>query len=339
MKKGTKAALAAVICASAALSFVACGGEEKKFSVYCPDGAPALALANGLSAQDGQFEYHVIAPAAVQAQVTGQNPAADFCVLPLNLASNLLGTGSVYRMLGTVTHGNLYFLTTGENPVLTAENLKTTLVGKTVGAVQLANVPGLTLQAVLKQYGVPYGTIESVQAEKAQDRVNLVQMGQDATNVTPTSGCDYYLCPEPAVTAKIKGTASTPKPFKLAGNLQTLYGGEEGYPQAVLVAKKSVIASEKDAVNKLVSAFEQNAEYLASADTATVLSLLAGVRTEGLAPAFTANNLNADVIANCSVRYAAAKDCKEKVNSFLDKLIAVNPNSAKAVSEEFYYLG
>lgn len=344
MKKGLKIAMTATVCAAALFAAVGCGdddrsrAEEPVFSVYCPDGAPALSLLNGLSKEDGHFDYRVISSATVQAQVTGGDPAADFCVLPLNLASKLLGTGSVYQMLGTVTHGNLYFLTTGDNALLTSENLET-LKGKTVGAVQLTNVPGLTLQATLAQYGIPYQTIASLQAEKAADKVNLLQMGADASNVTPVFGCDYYLCPEPAVTAKIKGTANSQKPFKIAGDLQELYGGEDGYPQAVLVAKKSIVKEDKAYADKLISYFQGNDEYLASADTATVLTLLGKARTDGLAPAFNQNNLSAEVIANCSVRYTAAKDCKTAVNGFLAKLIAVNPNAASAVSDDFFYLG
>lgn len=331
----------AAVCAAAVMSvaaFAACKEEGDKYTVYCPDGAPALSLLSGLSAGDDKFEYHVIASATVQAQVTGETPNADFCVLPLNLASSLLGTGSAYQMLGTVTNGNLFFLTTGDNALLTSDNLSS-LVGKTVGAVQLTNVPGLTLQVVLKQNDIPYQTIESLQAEKAEDKVNLLQMGTDASNVTPSFGCDYYLCPEPAVSAKIKGTASAPKPFKLAGDLQKLYGGEEGYPQAVLVTKKSIIQNDKKSVEKLVSYFKGNAEYLAGAEIATILSLLDSARTAGLAPAFNENTLNATVIQNCSVRYTEAKDCKIAVNAFIEQLIAVNANAAKTVSDDFYYLG
>lgn len=345
MKKAFKIAMAAAVCVAAVCAAAGCGKDDRSkqkvpvYSVYCPDGAPALSLLNGLNENDSKrFDYHIISSATVQAQVTGEKPAADFCVLPLNLASKLLGSGENYQMLGTVTHGNLYFLTTGENAALTQDSLSS-LVGKTVGAVQLTNVPGLTLQAVLTQYNVPYQTIENLQADKAADKVNLLQMGTDATNVTPAFGCDYYLCPEPAVTAKIKGTASLPKPFRLAGDLQTLYGGEAGYPQAVLVGKKSILTEDKGSAEKLVSYFKGNAEYLASVDTATALSLLASVRENGLAPAFNENNLNATVIFNCSVRYVEAKDCKESVNVFLNKISAVNANAVGSLADAFFYLG
>ncbi len=350
MKKTLATFCGLAICSAAVLGAAAC--EKKKdpvtnpetasYTVYAPDGAPALALVNAIAntstaalsaAPKSNFTYHVVDSSLITTYVTGENPAADFCILPVNVASKLLGTGETYQMLGTVTNGNLYFLTTGDNAALTSENLSA-LSGKTVGVVQLQNVPGLTLQAVLNQYEVSYQIIESPEAEKAADKVNLLAV--EATNVTPAYGCDYYLCPEPAATTKINGTASSKKPFKMAGDLQKLYGGDEGYPQAVLVAKKTVKAA---AIAELTAYVEAGKEYLASVTPETVLELLAKVRTEGLAPSFNAKNLNKTVIDNCAVWFTRAKDCKEKVNAYLDKVIAVNANAAKKVSDAFYYAG
>lgn len=282
---------------------------------------------------DRTFEYHVVDSKTIVGMVTGENPAADYCILPLNAASKVLGAGSAYQMLGTVTHGNLYFISTASEP-LTVQNLSS-LKGKTIGVVQLKNVPGLTLQVVLNKHEIGYQIIDSVQAPKDTDKVNLVAM--DAENITPASGCDYYLCPEPAATAKINGTADKPVSFRSAGDLQELYGGENGYPQAVLVAKKGLAGD--SVTGQLVSYLQANAQYLLTAQTADILSLLASVRTEGLAPAFNANNLSSDVVAHCSVRYVPSDDCKEEVNAFLGELIGVDPSSAKSVSEEFYYTG
>lgn len=337
MKKLFAVTFAAAVCAAAAIGGVGCGNAPSgKYTVYAPDGAPALSLCNGISKEGDTFEYRVIDASTVQAQVTGKRPVADFCVLPVNLASKLLGNGETYQMLGTVTNGNLYFLTTGDNPVLTAENLKTALVGKTLGSVQLTNVPGLTLQAVLKDYGIPYTVIENVNSEKSETLVNVLNLGADAANV-PGLPCDYYLCPEPAVSAKIKATANGGNPLKLAGDLQALYGGTEGYPQAVLVAKKSVLESDKQAAETLISYFEGSAAYLASAAPADLVALLDGKREAGLAPSFNEKNLTAEVVARCSVRFTPAKDCKTRVNDFLAKLKAVNPNAASEVADEFYY--
>lgn len=337
MKKFLATALALTIGAAACV-FTACAGEndDGTYTVYAPDGAPALALANAVNEDDDRYDFRIVASNAITAQVQGEEPAADFCILPVNVAAKLLGKGETYQMLGTVTNGNMYLLTTGGNPEITTDNLST-LVGKTVGVVQLNNVPGLTFQAVLSRNDIDYQILGN-DVEAASDKVNL-QAFADASTVTPASGCDYYLCPEPAATGKINGTASSANPFKLAGSLQTLYDGENGYPQAVLVAKTSVIEEAKSVVDTFITYMEGSADFLASASAADVVALLEDCYTEGMTPSLNANNLNATVIANCSVYFTAAQDCKSRVNAFLAELIDLNAEFTSAVSDSFYYAG
>ncbi len=320
----------AAICGALVFGTVACGNPSDAYTIYAPDGAPALALANAIShTDDKSFDYHIVDSKVIQAQVTGENPKADFCILPINLASKLLGNGETYQMLGTVTNGNLYFLSTNAETEITRENINTVLIGKTVGVVQLSNVPGLTLQAVLSEYQIPYQIIDGVQADKDLNGVNLAAV--DAGNVTPVFGCDYYLCPEPAASTKAANTS-----LVFAGNLQELYG-EFGYPQAVLVAKKSVIESDRNSVEKFISYMQESKTYLESVNTQTLLFLLDGKRTQGLTPSFNADNLNAEVIANCSVRFTPSQKAKTEADAFLEKLIQINANSASRVSQSFYY--
>ncbi len=338
MKKAISVVLGTLLCATFAFGVTACGKKGDGYSVYAPDGAPALALVNAMRQNDEDFDYHVVDASTIGSTVSWQDEkkAADFCILPVNAAAKMLGNAQNYQMLGTVTNGNFYFLTTGENPALTLENLSS-LVGKTVGVLQLNNVPGLTLQTVLLREEIPYaimGNDGAIDGEK----VNLKPFNNGA-DVSPAAGCDYYMLPEPAHSAKIKGTATSPKPFKTAGSLQTLYGGEEGYPQAVAVVKKSIIAQDKSAVTKFLSYLEGSATYLAAPDTAEILTLLAKYRTADLTPAFTQANLTAEVIANCSVQFTASVNCKAKVNVFLSELIAVNPQVTSTVSDGFYYEG
>ena len=349
MKKVITTIAATALCVATAFSLTACntqqpsGGDDQptKYSVYAPDGAPALALTNLIAGHDTSlaegydFDVHVVDANTILTYVTGENPTADFCILPVNEASLKLGSGETYQMLGTVTNGNLYFLTTGENGPLAKENFATALIGKKVGVVQLARVPGLTLQATLADYEIPYQVLASAQEDGAEDKVNLIAFTPD--NVTPAGGCDYYLCPEPAASTKIKGTSSTAKPFVLAGDLQELYG-EGGYPQAVMVAKKSVIEQHAQAVGEVIEYLTASAAYLADAEPATLIDLLANKRTEGLAPSFNANNLTKEVVAHCSVGFTPSVTCKDTVNAFLTKLIAVNETAAKSVSDAFYYM-
>ena len=348
MKKLFMGTMALAMSAATLVAFAACTPENDDtgddgapdppvYTVYAPDGAPALALANAIDKTEETFEYHIVASSTIAAQVTGDMPAADFCVLPVNAAANLLGTGETYQMLGTVTNGNMYFLTTGDNVPVTKERLSS-LTGKTVGVVQLSNVPGLTFQAALKAAGVSYQTLTS-ETQPASDKVNLKPIQDASSGVTPAGGCDYYLCPEPAASAKVKGTASSPDPLKPAGSLQELYGDGTGYPQAVLVAKTSVIGHSYGAAmaEDMIGYMEGSAQFLANTPAADVVALLDGKYTEGMTPSLNANNLTDEVIANCSVRFTAAQECKARVNAFLAELIEISPEFTSAVSDAFYY--
>ena len=102
--------------------------------------------------------YNVVPSSNIQAYVTGEDPAADICILPLNAASKLLGDGSTYQMLGTVTNGNLYILSK-DGASVTTENIREELNGKTIGVIQLNNVPGLTLKIILEKYDIDYEVI------------------------------------------------------------------------------------------------------------------------------------------------------------------------------------
>ncbi len=129
-----------------------------KISVYAPNGAPALGLAKLMSTDEtvncAEIEYKVVNPTTIQTFVTGASPKADICVLPVSLAVKLLGSGEKYTMLGTLTHGNLFIVSNGGEQI-TKQNISS-LRGKTVGVVNLAQVPGLTLKTILKDNGIDF---------------------------------------------------------------------------------------------------------------------------------------------------------------------------------------
>ena len=128
---------------------------SKKVSIYAPDGAPALGLAKMMAENVIEnVSYEIVNANTVQALVAGANPKADICVLPVNAAVKILGNGNAYKLIGTLTHGNLYIVSENEGQI-TAENLSV-LKGKTVGVVNLASVPGLTFKLILKNNGIEY---------------------------------------------------------------------------------------------------------------------------------------------------------------------------------------
>ncbi len=131
-----------------------------KVNVYAPDGAPALGIANLLSENKSfggaEFEYNVVDAQTIQSYVanTDENKNADICVLPVNIAVKLLGKGDRYKLLGTLTHGNLFMLSNNGQEI-TQSNLHM-LKGKKVGIVNIAQVPGLTFKSILKNNDIAY---------------------------------------------------------------------------------------------------------------------------------------------------------------------------------------
>lgn len=135
-------------------------GNKTTVSVYMPDGAPALSMAKMMCADvslSKPLDFHVVAANAINSTVTNNDEAqnADLCVLPVNAAAKLLGNGTKYKLLGTVTHGNLFLISSDGTPV-TASNIARKLDGKKVGVVNLAAVPGLTFKMILEKYNLPY---------------------------------------------------------------------------------------------------------------------------------------------------------------------------------------
>ncbi len=130
---------------------------SKQYKVFMPDGAPALSLAqlmkNDTDVYNGAtFNYTVVAADTIGA--IAKSGEADICILPSNAASKLLGNGQTYQMLGAVTNGNLFLLSKNQTKI-NSLNINS-LRGKTVGVVNLANVPGLVFKAVLNDNNVKY---------------------------------------------------------------------------------------------------------------------------------------------------------------------------------------
>lgn len=127
-------------------------------SLYCPDGAPALSVARLINDETivSNLQINAVVASTINTKVAGQNPVADFCILPVNLAVKLLGNANAYQMLGVVTNGNLFILKKEDGENVTKKNAKEVLNNKKIGVINLANVPGLTLKVILNDLGVEY---------------------------------------------------------------------------------------------------------------------------------------------------------------------------------------
>ena len=309
---------------------VGCKGNKEEITVYMPDGAPALALAQ-LMAEDKEDDgvtYNVVPASMIASKVTSEDNAknADLCVMPVTAASKLLGKGEKYLMLGTVTHGNLYLV--AKEGEYNAKNLSS-LIGKTVGVLQINEVPGLTFKATLNKHQIPWQEVTN-DGGRVADKVNLLAIaGPDAVG---TVEADCFMIAEPAATAQAK------KGYKIVGSLQTLYGGENGYPQAVLVAKKDFVEKNEKWTKEFTAKVEGAATWLTTASGEEIVAAVsAHMEDKQTATSLKAPLLSSAVVSRCGIYFTYASACKNEVNDFLTAMMAVNSKAAAMPATSFYW--
>ena len=331
MKSCVKMLAAALAAAVTALSFSACTkpSDEDAVSVYMPDGAPALALAQLMaesSEWDRNVEYNVVDANTIQTYVTGEMQA-DICVLPVNAAAKAAGDGSSYTMLGVVTHGNLYMLSSEYSEQITNENL-TSLVGKTVGCIQLGNFVGAVFKTILDNAQIEYAVISDA-GQASADKVNLMNIADPAKEIVPGALFDYMIAAEPVITAK---TASGQ--LSVVGNLQSLYG-ENGYPQAVMIAKNSLIEDNPQFIASFIEGVKDSAEWLLSPE-ALPADIAAAVNSHGGANSLTEKNLTKDTLVRCAVSFEPAAEARRSVLDFITSFNRVT-GSSLTLADKFFY--
>lgn len=163
-----------------------------------------------------------------------------------------------------------------------------------------------------------------------EDKVNLIAIsGPDAVGVLDA---EYFLLGEPAATAQSK------KGYSIVGDLQLLYGGENGYPQAVLVAKNSLLAEQLNWVKTFVKNLSDANAWLQSTNPEDIVSAVAAHMEDGqMATSLKAPMLTKEVLSRCSVRFVYAVDCKTQANALLQDFLQLQPNATKLPSEHFYW--
>lgn len=336
MKKAVLKKIWAFICAGcltvSGICFSACQEKipEGEISVYMPDGAPSLAFAKLLkedSEEDG-VAYRVVKNDLIASKVTNKDEEknADLCVMPLTAAAKILGSGERYVMLGAVTHGNLFVISEDGTP-LTAASISL-LQGKTVGVLQIDNLPGLVFKSVLTQYGLTWTT----DGENEENAVRLEGILRP-NEIVKGSRFEYYVLAEPAVSVQVKKNG-----FSLVGDLQTLYGGKDGYPQAVLVAKKELAQAKAEWINEFVQEVAESAEFVPQmTGEEIVAAVTAHLDDPASATTLNAGTLSYEVLTRCGVRYVAAKNCGEAANALLEKFLKIQPMVTAIPAEGFYW--
>lgn len=143
------------------------------------------------------------------------------------------------------------------------------------------------------------------------------------------------LVPEPAASNLIKkATAQGKTLYKL--DLQELYDADaKAYPQAVLMVKSSVLASYGSVVNSMLQKISDNVSWVKTNATDAVTAIKSKLEASTLsAPA-----LSESAVDGCKIYPQSSADAKQQVQNYLNEIISIDVNSAKAVDNSFYYSG
>ena len=101
------------------------------------------------------------------------------------------------------------------------------------------------------------------------------------------------------------------------------------------MVRKSVYEPFKTQINKMAELFSENVSWIKT-NTQEAVEAVNSCLSEGVSPSLTAANINATVVENCKIYYQSASDAKTDVASYINKIISVNAQSARAVGDDFF---
>ena len=317
---------------------VACTKEEKiaegEYTIVSPDGAPALALA-AFAKDEKVSDTLTIKPSIVaSSQIKFDAVKSDFAIVPANMAAILYNSGAEYKMVASVTNGNMYIVTNNADATFSYDNLK----GKVLYTIGQGSIPAMILLATLKANNVEYEVSETPIAGKVaiqycangQALIAKFVAEKTAGNVV------YGNLAEPAVTNMVaKGVG-----YKVA-DLQELWKTAtsseiKGYAQAVLIAKKSLCEEKPEVVNAVVKAIQDSEEYVAN-NAQEVRDNIATIYENTELP----GTLTSAVVLGCNVKVHKAYENYDYIYNTLNAVYGINAQSVggsvPAKDSGFYY--
>ena len=327
--------LTAMILSLTTLFSFACvnqNGGDKTLEFYAPDGAPALSIAKFIRENENfginaTINYNVVSASEIGG-VMGQGKG-DFIIMPVNAASKLYkaNANSPYVLAGVVTHGNLYLMSSDGTSDL--QGLK----GKVVGVIGQGLVPDLTFKAILSANGLLGDVVVGDTATSGKITLRYFPSAPDMLPIMKQGKITVGLIPEPAATNLTK-IANDKTWTRL--DVQELYDAQnKAYPQAVLMVKKSVYQEYKQKIDDMAQYFDANALWIKE-NVADAVQSVNSKLTIGATPSLVATNLNSTVIDNCKIYFENAEKSKLAVKEYINKIIAVDDKSAKAITDDFF---
>ena len=290
--------------------------DYSSLKIITPTGAPAFAMYG--EANNPNFETNSEASSIVAMMSTGKY---DVVVLPTNAGFNAINKGVQYQIAATVTFGNLFVASTGNDEDGKMDKDDSIIL------FQQGNVPDKIFHYV---YGDEFDTAATYVKDASEAAKCLLTGKNVASNNEPV---DYVLMAEPALTTVLSNeNGATYGKAAVYANLQEEYSkkanGLELFQASVFVSK----GSDKDKVKAFLSATEKSIKA-ALEDSTKITEALGSledpVTKYGVNPTVAANVLKKNNGMGLGFKYAFEN--KDAIDNFLS-LFGIGETS-----EEVYF--
>lgn len=326
MKKLIAIIISVLTLSVSIFSLSACGKKiEGDYTFVAPDGAPALAIAKFICdnedfGTDATFDYKVVSATGINAAVTVDK--ADLVIIPLNAATKLYNADAKnpYQLISVVTHGNFYLMS---KTTLASAN---DLIGKVVFVPNPGKVPDWTFKSALTSLNLDF--VVSDTAVSGKVAIKYYNTPQEFKALLSMNASAIGLVSEPEVSV-LKGTG-----VSVQLDLQEMYDAQKrSYPQAVLLAKKSLVDKYPELVEKIGDAFPSNVNWVKE-NPALAVNAVKGK--------FEASTLNPEAITSatvdgCKIYWQSALSAKTEVQNYISKIRNIDQTSANMVGDEFFF--
>ena len=222
-----------------AICLFGCQKQDKELSVVCPSGAPSIAFYNEIDNES----FHTADAASILPELKGDN-GSDIIVIDTVNGIKALNAGANYSLAATITFGNFYIASTGNDENGIMDN------GDYIVVFSQGATPDLIFHYI---YGNVYDSnLHYVQAvsDAATCLIKGINIADEANGID-NQYVDYVMIAEPALTAAL----SQNNKASIYTNIQDEYKKKSNDLQmiqaSVFVSKKLSLSNAKEYLNNL----------------------------------------------------------------------------------------
>ena len=229
--------------------------EKTTVKFIFPDGLPALSVL-GMYSENKQFEdsinigYEKMATSETLAGSLLNKDDNIIAIVPSSFAAQLYNKNMGYKILGTVSWGSLY-LVSSEN----VSGLKD-LEGKKTGIIGRGQTPDIVFRNILSKNGIDPENLELEYFSSGTELANALAAGKIKTAVLS----------EPSATILMKKDSTVKIILSLNEEWKKLYSNKYGFQQATLIAKEALLEKYPDIAKKLTAELEEQNKWLKNSE-------------------------------------------------------------------------